>query len=144
MKPLPKKKQGLDIIDKVLEACYNHNKDALFTMSLMHQYEDRGWLTKKQLQGLHNKASRLKDLPVGLLASLEAIILKMPERDKSPIVKTATTTTINPNIAIWIETILAKYPQHKTVLGLQMRFEKDKDLSPADTAVLEKLVKALK
>ena len=28
-----------DIIDKVLEACYKANPDALFIMSLMHQYE---------------------------------------------------------------------------------------------------------
>jgi hypothetical protein len=144
MKPLPKKKDGPDIIDKILEACYQHNKDALFTMSLMHQYEDRGWLTKKQLQGLHNKASRVKDLPVGLLASLEAIILKMPERDKSPITKIVTESTVNPNITIWLQAILAKYPQHKTVLALQLKFEKEKDLSGSDIATLEKLVKALK
>ena len=31
-------KQKLDIIDKVLDACYKHNPDALFVMSLMHQY----------------------------------------------------------------------------------------------------------
>ena len=44
-------KGKLDIIDKILEACYKHNPDALFVMSLMHQYEDRGSLSKKQLEG---------------------------------------------------------------------------------------------
>ena len=45
---MPKGK--LDIIDRVLEICYKHNPDALFVMSLMHQYEERGSLSKKQLQ----------------------------------------------------------------------------------------------
>jgi len=53
-----KKKQGIDIIDKILDACYKHNPDALFIMSLMHQYEERGGLSKKQLEGLLLKAKK--------------------------------------------------------------------------------------
>lgn len=35
-----RKKPGVDIIARVLDALYQHNKDALFVMSLMHQYEE--------------------------------------------------------------------------------------------------------
>jgi hypothetical protein len=139
-----KKKQGPDIIDKLLEACYNHNKDALFTMSLMHQYEARGWLTKKQLQGLHNKASKIKDLPIGLLATLEATINKMPNRDKTPIDTINPSAKTNPNVLHWMENILLKYPQHKTVLALKAKLNKEKELSATDSATIEKIFKAMK
>jgi hypothetical protein len=139
-----KKNQGPDIIEKILEACYNHNKDALFTMSLMHQYEARGWLTKKQLQGLHNKASKIKELPTGLLATLEATINKMPNRDKTPIDTINTSAKTNPNVVHWIESILLKYPQHKTVLALKAKLNKEKELSATDSATIEKIFKAMK
>ncbi len=139
-----KKKDGPDIIDKILASCYNHNKDALFTMSLMHQYESRGWLTKKQLQGLHNKASKISDLPTGLLATLEATINKMPNRDKTPINASNKTPKTNTSVIHWIETILLKYPQHKTVIALQAKLKKEKELSAADSATIEKIFKAIK
>jgi hypothetical protein len=78
---MPKGK--LDIIDRVLEICYKHNPDALFVMSLMHQYEERGSLSKKQLQGLLAKASKVPDMPANLLATLEATITEcIPERKR--------------------------------------------------------------
>jgi hypothetical protein len=73
------KKKGPDVIDKILDACYQANKNALFTMSLMHQYEDRGFLTKGQLEGLYNKASSIEDMPVAWLATLEATIAKIAQ-----------------------------------------------------------------
>ena len=82
-----KKKPGIDIIDKILDACYKHNPDALFIMSLMHQYEERGSLSKKQLEGLYLKAAKVTDLPPSWLATLEAEILKRPTRDKTPAVE---------------------------------------------------------
>lgn len=74
----------LDIIDKVLDACYKYNSDALFVMSLMHQYEERGSLSKKQLEGLLHKARKVPDMPVNWLATLEATVLKMHTREKAP------------------------------------------------------------
>lgn len=32
---------NLDFVEKILAACYNSNKDDLFVMSLIHQFEDR-------------------------------------------------------------------------------------------------------
>lgn len=73
-------KQKLDIIDKILDACYRYNPDALFVMSLMHQYEERGSLSKKQLEGLYQKALKVPDMPVNWLATLQATINKMHTR----------------------------------------------------------------
>lgn len=136
-------KKGLDIIDKILAACYQHNKDALFTMSLMHQYEERGWLTRKQLQGLHNKASKIKDLQPGLLATLEATINKMPVKDKTPIDNTIKENTEKQELENKVNTILAKYPQHKAILAFKHKLENNFQLSPAEKTELNKFFKLL-
>ncbi len=140
---MTQKKQGIDIINKVLEACYAVDKDSLFLMSLMHQYEDRGWLTKKQLEGLYDKAKKIIDIQPGWLATIEAMIAKLPTRDKSPITKTFTPVVENEITTQQLTAILLKYPQHKAVLLLQSKFQKEHLLSPADTASLQKFYKLL-
>jgi hypothetical protein len=137
------KKKGIDIIDKVLEACYATDKDALFIMSLMHQYEDRGFLTKGQLKGLHQKAVQITDMPSGWLATIEAMIAKLPTRDKSPIDTKPVLLVKDEATEIKLAEILAKYPQHKTVLNLQQKFNKEKKLAAAEMAELEKFYKLL-
>jgi 3-hydroxyacyl-CoA dehydrogenase len=124
-----KKKTGIDIIAKILDALYKLNPDALFVMSLMHQYEERGSLSKKQLEGLYSKASKEKEIPANWLGTLEAIILKMPTRYKS-------TETIVPSpiykkdegAGRLIAAILEKYPQHKRVLFLRSKYENNEML----------------
>ncbi len=86
--PMQKKKE-IDVIDKILEACYKSAQFPLFIMSLMHQYEERGSLSKKQLQGLYYKAEKVEDIPANWLATLEAVIAKMPNRYKSEVVVSA-------------------------------------------------------
>ena len=133
------KKKGPDVIDKILDACYQANKNALFTMSLMHQYEDRGFLTKGQLEGLYNKASSIEDMPVAWLATLEATIAKLPNRDKTPIqTKVAIEKIKDDAIEKKLATILASYPQHKAVLGLKFKFDKQAELQPNEQKELEK------
>lgn len=137
------KKDGLDFVEKILTACYNSNKDDLFVMSLMHQYEDRGFLTKGQLQGLFYKAEKVEDLPAGLLATLQATLSKLPTREKknAPIVlnefkKDEETANI-------LSEILAKYPQHKAVLGFQNNFNKYDKLNSTEKLELNKIYKLL-
>lgn len=143
---MERKKPEVDVIDKVLEACYKSNPDALFVMSLMHQYEERGSLSKKQLQGLFEKAKKVRDLPPNLLATLEARILKMPNRNKAvpdlEKVKTAEFTK-DAHAGGLIEAILARYPQHKRVLFLKSRYDNNEVLSPVEVAELEKFSKIL-
>ncbi|GAC1438195.1 MAG: hypothetical protein NVSMB63_01410 [Sediminibacterium sp.] len=140
---MQKKKPELDIIDKVLDACYKANPDALFTMSLMHQYEERGWLTKKQLEGLYSKAKKIKELPGSWLATLEATLLKMPDRDKSPVISTGPVYSKNAQTGKWIEAILARYPQHKRVLFLQSRYANNEMFSAEEITELQKFYRLL-
>ena len=139
------KKQGIDIIGKILDACYAHNPDALFVMSLMHQYEERGSLSKKQLQGLLSKAQKIKEIPSGWLGTLEAIILKMPTRYKSeePIA-TAPIFEKNEETGKLISSILVKYPQHKRVLFLQLKFQNHEVITVDEINELKRFCKALK
>ncbi len=138
-----RKKPEVDIIDKVLDACYKNNPDKLFIMSLMHQYEERGWLSKKQLQGLYEQARKVKELPPNWLATLEAAILKMPTRYKSPL--TANTPLYNKDEETGksIAAILAKYPLHKRVLFLQSKYENNEVLNAIETRELEQFKKLL-
>jgi len=139
------KKTGIDIIGKILDALYTHNPDALFVMSLMHQYEERGSLSKKQLQGLLSKAQKVKEIPTGWLGTLEAIILKMPTRYKSeePIMP-APIYEKNEEAEKLILSILAKYPEHKRVLFLQLKYNSREPVSIEELNELKRFHKALK
>jgi len=118
-------KKAVDVIEKILDACYQYNPDALFVLSLMHQYEARGSLSKKQLMGLHQKASKVPGLPQHWLSTLQAIILKMPERHKianeTPVPSVNNTTNSYEEFLSIIASILQKYPQHKGALLLQTK-----------------------
>lgn len=141
------KNKKIDVIDKLLSLCYAHNKDALFIMSLMHQYEERGSLSKKQLEGLLLKAQKIKEIPAHQIAAVEAIVLKMPTRDKTPVQKI--TPAINEAQAqistalAQADQILALYPAHKQVLLLKSKLISHQPLTPQEQADLTKFVKIL-
>jgi hypothetical protein len=141
------KNKKIDVIDKLLSLCYEHNKDALFIMSLMHQYEERGSLSKKQLQGLLLKAQKIKEIPAHQIAAVEAIVLKMPTRDKTPVQKTTPANSeAETQIAAALaqtEQILAVYPFHKQVLLLRSKLMSHQSLTPQEQADLNKFVKIL-
>lgn len=133
-----------DVIEKILETCYKANPDALFIMSLMHQYEERGSLSKKQLQGLASKASKVSSMPPGWLATLEAIILKMPNRFKSTIEISSTPVfQKDEKVGATIALILEKYPAHKRVLFFQTKYENNETLHASELSELEKFKKIL-
>lgn len=136
-------KNKLDIIDKILEKLYKYNPDALFVMSLMHQYEERGSLSKKQLQGLYQKALKVKDMPENWMATLEATILKMPTKDKTPLDIVKPIFEKDHQHEEDINNILKKYPQHKAVLLLKTKFETNKSLKHEELKELEKFKKLL-
>lgn len=136
-------KQRIDIIDKVLNACYQHNPDALFIMSLMHQYEERGSLSRKQLQGLLLKAQKVKDIPPNWLATLEATILKMPVREKAAASPSSIKQEEPSKEATLIDHLLAKYPEHKAVLLLKQKLQKYQSLTPPEQTELERLARLL-
>lgn len=138
-------KKGVDIINEILEACILAYPVSSFIISLYKQYISRGWLTKKQLEGLFGKAQQIKDLPPGKLASLEAIINKMPTRYKSEV-----PTEIKPlyekdeNTGNLIQAILEKYPQHKRVLFLQSKYQNNEPLTSSELADLKNFSRLIK
>jgi len=141
------KNQKIDVIEKLLTLCYEHNKDALFIMSLMHQYEERGSLSKKQLEGLLLKAQKIKAIPAHQIAAVEAIVLKMPTRDKTPLQKNK--TSLDPNaisIQLSLEktsAILAAYPTHKQVQLFQVKLQNHQVLTPQEQTELDKFGRLL-
>lgn len=117
------KGKSIDIIDKILQACYNTHSYSLFIMSLMHQYEERGFLTKKQMEGLLKEAKKVNEMPENWMATLEAMISKMPNRYKSPEPAAKPLFEKDDTTGKLIHEILVAYPQHKRVLFLQAKFQ---------------------
>lgn len=137
------KKGDIDVVDKILNLCYQHyrQQDAML-MSLMHQYEERGFLTKAQLQGLFYKAEKLPDLPAGLLATLQSTIKKLPTKNKkSDPVIINTESKKDEETENMLTKILAAFPQHKAVIGLLNNFKKHDKLTPAEKLELTKIYK---
>lgn len=129
----------LDILKAVLEA----QPHSTFTASLLQQYQERGGLSKKQLQGLHGKASKINSIPANKLATLEAIILKKPTRYKSQLPVAEPLYKKDEELGQMLQAILAKYPQHKRVLFLQSKYANDEVLSATEITEVQKFNKLL-
>jgi hypothetical protein len=129
----------LDILKAVLAA----QPLSSFTQSLLQQYQERGGLSRKQLEGLYSKASKIKSIAPNKLATLQAIILKKPQRYKSQLPETKELYKKDEAAGELINAILIKYPQHKRVLFFKSKFENNEILSPADLAELQKFRKLL-
>lgn len=142
---MEKNKQGIDIINEILEACILAYPVSSFIISLYKQYISRGWLTKKQLQGLYGKAEKIKTLPPGKLAALQAIINKMPTRYKSetPAIITPVYQKDEASGKL-IKAILAKYPQHKRILFFQLKYQNNEPLSASELSELKRFAQLLK
>jgi len=138
------KKLGVDVTMDILKAAQSAYPSSKFIESLIFQYQERGGLSKKQLEGLYDKASKIESLPAGKLATLEAIILKKVTRYKSPppsiipeqVTKDASTGET-------IQSILEKYPQHKRVLFYKAKFDNNEEFSTIEKTELEKFKKLL-
>ena len=139
-----KKSSDLDIINEVLEACILAYPVSSFVISIYQQYQKRGSLSKKQLQGLHGKASQIETLPAAKLATLEALIKKMPTRFKSELPENKPLFEKDKTAGELIEVILSKYPQHKGVLFLQSKYNNNQPLSVAEVDELKKFKQVLK
>lgn len=144
MKQVNKKSSDIDIINEVLEACILAYPVSSFIISIYQQYQKRGSLSKKQLQGLHGKASKIETLPAAKLATLEALIKKMPTRFKSELPEAKPLFEKDKTAGGLIETILSKYPQHKRVLFLQSKYNNNQPLSVVEIDELKKFKQVLK
>ena len=137
-------KPKLDIINMLLEDCIIAFPVSSFVISIYQQYQRRGWLSKKQLQGLYDKASKISGVLPGRLAALESIIKKMPTREQSELPENKPMFVKNEEAGKLIDEILARYPQHKRVLFLKAKYESNETLTDADVSELKKFKRLLK
>ena len=137
-------KDRLDIINEVLEECILAYPLSSFIISLYKQYLQRGSLSKKQLQGLYGKASKIEHLPPGKLATIEAIIKRMPTRFKSELPEIKPLFEKDEETGKMISEILAKYPLHKRVLFLKAKYDNNEVFTAADTTELKRFKALLK
>jgi hypothetical protein len=133
-----KTKPEVDIVNDLLEQSILAYPVSSFIISLYKQYQQRGSLSKKQLQGLHGKASEIKGISVGKLATLEAMIKKMPTRFKSDKPESKPLFEKDEGTGQIIGEILTKYPQHKRVLFLKVKYDNNEPLSANEISELKK------
>ncbi len=140
---IQKKKPDVDVIMDVLNETLQANPSSAFVQSLLFQYQERGGLSKKQLEGLHSKALKLATVAPGKLATLEAIILKKPTRYKSALPVAAAVIEKDTTTGGLIDKILEKYPQHKRVLFYKAKFENNDVFTAAEKTELDRFAKIL-
>ncbi len=117
--------------------------DSGFINSLYQQYCNRGGLSKKQLEGLHSKASKTESISQSRLATLEAIIKKKPTRERAAATISAPLPAKNDETGKILAAILANYPQHKRLLFLQSKYDNNENISALEIAEIEKFKKLL-
>ena len=138
-----RKKPGIDVVRDLLELALEAYPGSTFISSLSFQYEERGGLSKKQLEGLYKKASKVKTIPAAKLATLEAMIRERPSRYKSDLPENSPLYSKDSKTGQLIHEILGKYPEHKRVLFFKAKFDNNETLSTAEIAELERFHKLL-
>ena len=138
---MQRKKPDVDIIKDLLELTLVAYPASTFIKSLAFQYEERGGLSKKQLEGLYKKAEKVDTIPANKLATLEAVILKGPTRYKSALPENTPLYTKDQRIGQLIREVLEKYPQHKRVLFFKNKYENNEILSSVERTELERFHK---
>ena len=133
----------VDVIMDVLKQAQAANPASTFINSLLVQYQERGSLSKKQLEGLHSKALKTAGISPGKLATLEAIIKKKPTRERSAATITAPVPLQDEALGEMLSGILARYPQHKRVLFLHSKYQNHDHISAAEIAEIERFKKLL-
>lgn len=141
---MQRKKIDVDVTKDVLLLVLAARPADVFVKSLLFQYEERGGLSKKQLEGLYQKAMKIADIPPQKLATLEAIILKKPTKERAAASAPTPFFVKDEAVGQMIEIILAKYPQHKRVLFFKAKYDNNETLQAAELTELKRFEKMLK
>lgn len=137
-------KPEVDIVLDLLKEVAAANPANSFAQSILIQYQERGGLSKKQLQGLYGKAEKLPGISPARLATLEAIILRKNEKTRSPKPEVKPMYEKDEKTGLQIRSVLEKYPEHKLVRYLQAKYENNSPLSSTELLDLQRIYKALK
>jgi len=138
-----RKKPDVDIVLDILNETLVANPTSTFTASLLQQYKERGSLSKKQLEGLYHKASKIETIAAGKLATLQAIILKKPMKYKSPLPQPTPLFIKDTATGSLIEEILQQYPQHKRVLFFKNKYDNNDPISLIEAEEVKRFYKLL-
>ena len=138
-----RKHPGVDVIKDLLEITISAFPSSNFLKSLLFQYQERGGLSKKQLQDFYDKAMKVEGIPMGKMATLEAVILKKPTRYKSPMPVIVSVATKDESVGERLQEILDKYPEHKMVRFLKIKYDNNETLTAAQLAEMERFYKLL-
>lgn len=134
----------IDVLLDILKLMVSTHPKSGFVNSLYKQYCNRGGLSKKQLEGLYAKAVKSGSIPQNKLATLEAIIKKKPTRERAAAsIQNNNEPVKDEAIGKILNDILQKYPQHKRVLFLKMKYDNNEKLSPVEIGELQKFSKLL-
>lgn len=141
---MQRKKTDVDVTRDVLQLMLAAKPDSVFIKSLAFQYEERGGLSKKQLEGLLQKAQKVNSIPEHKLATLEAIILRKPTRERAAASAPTPMFVKDEAIGLMIQSVLEKYPQHKQVLYLKVKYDNNEVLSSTELAELKRFASIVK
>ena len=131
-------KPGVDIVLELLHAVRAARPEDTFIQSLLQQYLERGGLSKKQLMGLRGKAEKVRGIPDARLATLDAIIKKKVQKDRTAPSAPQPLYREDPETQRLIDSILSAYPAHKRVLFLQAKFRNHEPLNTLEMDELRK------
>ena len=137
-------KPRIDIVNEILEDCIVAYPVSSFVISLYKQYQQRGSLSKKQLEGLYSKTAQIENISPSKLATLEALIKKMPTRYKSEVSAPAAAFEKDTIAGETIAAILEKRPEHKTVRLLKIKYDNNEALTSTEITDLKRFLQALK
>ena len=141
---MQRKKIDVDVTKDVLLLVLGARPADAFVKSLLFQYEERGGLSKKQLEGLYQKALKIADIPPQKLATLEAIILKKPTKERAAASAPTPFFVKDEVLGNIMEKILEKYPHHKRVLFFKAKYDNNETLQTAEITELKRFEKMLK
>lgn len=127
-----------DVLMAILTQMKEFHPGSSFISSLYQQYCNRGGLSKKQMEGLLDKVQRTPGIPAAKAATLQAIILKKPTRERGKPSITGIAAPKDETPGIMMQEILAKYPQHKRVLFLYSKYSKNEAMSQQETGEIKK------
>ena len=134
----------IDVLLGILKLMVRTHPKSVFVNSLYEQYCNRGGLSKKQLEGLYAKAVKTGTIPHNKLATLEAIIKKKPTRERAAAsIQTNNEPVKDEATGKMLSDILEKYPLHKRVLFLRMKYDNNEKLSSLESEEVQKFCKLL-
>lgn len=140
---MQRKKPEVDVVNDVLLKAMAAYPENSFVKSLHYQYHERGGLSKKQLEGLFQKAKKIKDIPPQKLATLEALILRKPTKYKSDKPVPTPLYEKDENTGRLIGAILEKYPQHKRIQFFKTKYDNNEVLNTAELSELQRFARLL-